>query len=103
MSYDKAHLIAVGARIEDVPQCRLQWGIAPQQFQILSKNQITCYQVEDHTQREKILSQYHKQYKGRLPSDVLCFLNDIGYGSLDWYHPKDKVCIPVRTQDIFPN
>ena len=93
LSYDKAHLVAVGARVKDIPRCRVQWGIPPQRFPILSKSQITCYQVEDRTQRDKILRQYHKQYKGELPSDVLCFLNDIGYGSLDWYEPKNKVCV----------
>jgi len=103
LSYEKAHLIAIGARVEDIPQCRIQWGMPPSALRILSKDQISCYVVEDKTQREKILRQYHKQYKGRMESDVLCFLNNIGYGLYDWYHPENKVCIPTQSRDIFPN
>ena len=103
MSYDKAHLVAIGARVEHISQCRTQWGIPPSALGILSWDQISCYVVEDKSQRDKILRSYDKIYKGRIPSDVLCFLNDIGYGTLDWYEPKNKVCIPIRAEDIFPN
>ncbi len=104
MSYDKAHFVILGGGVEHISQCRIYWGSKRVDKQIMSDKQITCYVVQDQSQREQLIRKYDIiNYPGRLPSDVLCYLNDLGYQDLSWYNPADKICIPTRHQDIFPN
>ncbi len=104
MSYDQAHYIIIGGGVEHIPQCRTIWGNRRSDKQIIPQDQIKCYVVEDKAQRGQTLRQYNLPlYQGRINSDVLCYLADIGHQTLDWYDSADRVCIPTRNRDIFPN
>lgn len=98
LSLEAAHLIAVGSRIEDIPQCREQWGIPPQQWNYVSKNQITCYQVQAGDSSNLIGNPNpNANYKGSMPSNIYCFLNNIGSSEgLDWYKEENKICYPNK-------
>ena len=108
LSYDKAHFIILDARIEKLPQCRTIWGQrlnGPQGYPI-SQNAISCYQVFDQAQHDEVIRKYNLVYgqsPEKMKSDILCFLNDLGYGDLNWMNPADKVCIPDQTARFNPN
>jgi hypothetical protein len=106
LSYDKAHFLILGGRVEHIPQCRTIWGqrLSPDGYP-LRDDMITCYVVQDPDQRSEFERKYNLQYNikpGRLGSDVLCFLNDLGFSDLNWMNPADKVCIPDETARFNP-
>lgn len=107
LSYDKAHFIILGGRIEKLPQCRTIWGqrLGGPTAYALRADMISCYQVFDQAQHDNVIRKYDLDANthGKFNSDILCFLNDIGYGDLNWMNPADKVCIPDQTARYNPN